>query len=71
MADDLESAFWASAKLREKIGEAYESLYYTPASWIYSFLRIYDNMLFRQLTVVYTSCKSAATSSTTSDNDRR
>ena len=32
VADDLESAFWAAAKLREKIGEAYECLYYTPVS---------------------------------------
>lgn len=33
LGDDLESAFWQHAKYREKIGESYEALYYTPATW--------------------------------------
>ena len=31
--EDIESAFWEAAKIRESIGEAYENLYYTPAPW--------------------------------------
>ena len=34
VGDDAESAFWAAAKLRERIGEAYETLYYTPVTWL-------------------------------------
>ena len=30
--DDAESAFWEHARLREKVGESYETLYYTPAT---------------------------------------
>jgi len=30
--DDLESAFWESANIRESVGEAYENLYYTPVT---------------------------------------
>ena len=32
IADDLESAFWESANIRESVGEAYENLYYTPVA---------------------------------------
>ena len=37
MPDDIESAFWESAKCRESIGEAYENLYYTPVFSLISF----------------------------------
>ena len=39
MPDDIESAFWESAKCRESIGEAYENLYYTP---VFSLISIQD-----------------------------
>ena len=29
----MEAAFWASATIRESIGESYENLYYTPVAW--------------------------------------
>ena len=32
IGDDLESAFWESANIRESVGEAYENLYYTPVT---------------------------------------
>ena len=30
--DDDESAFWQAARIRESVGEAYETLYYTPVT---------------------------------------
>ena len=32
MGDDAESAFWEAAKIRESVGEAFETLYYTPVA---------------------------------------
>ena len=40
VGDDMESLFWQAANIREAVGEAFESLYYTPVTCFKSFNRI-------------------------------